>query len=102
MIGVAVSIIAAAIAILLIGLVITINSRDLIRMLIGLELMFNSVFLTSVMLYVYQPYLAFLVVTVSVVTSAAEFMALITAILTMDKVRRSIETRNVVAGGDKP
>ncbi|MFP3240825.1 MAG: NADH-quinone oxidoreductase subunit K [Caldivirga sp.] len=102
MIGVSVSIIVTAVLILTIGLTVVINARDLIRLLIGLELMFNSVFLTAAMLYVYQPYLAFVIITISVITSAAEFIALITAILAIDRVRRSIETRGVLAGGDKP
>lgn len=102
MIGEALSLIVTAILVLSIGLTVVINSRDLIRLLIGLELMFNSVFLTAVALYVYQPYLAFIVVTISVITSAAEFIALITAILTVDKMRKNIETKSILAGGDKP
>ncbi|MGC9136334.1 NADH-quinone oxidoreductase subunit K [Caldivirga sp.] len=102
MIGEALSLIVTAVLILSIGLTVVINSRDLIRLLIGLELMFNSVFLTAVALYVYQPYLAFIVVAVSVITSAAEFIALITAILTIDRMRKNIETRGILAGGDKP
>ncbi|MGC8571505.1 NADH-quinone oxidoreductase subunit K [Caldivirga sp.] len=101
MIGESLSLIVTAILILSIGLTVVINSRDLIRLLIGLELMFNSIFLTAVALYVYQPYLAFIVVTVSVITSAAEFIALITAILTIDRMRKNIETRSILAGGDK-
>lgn len=102
MIGEALSLIVTAILVLSIGLTVVINSRDLIRLLIGLELMFNSVFLTTVALYVYQPYLAFIIITISVITSAAEFIALITAILTVDKMRKNIETRSILAGGDKP
>lgn len=100
MMGGQLSIIVTAILILFIGLVVVMESRDLIRMLIGLELMFNSVFFTLVALYAYQPYLTFLVVTVSVLTSAAEFIALIMAILTLDRLTRSIRTSDVTAGGE--
>lgn len=102
MMGEVVTVEVSSIILMLVGLTIVINAVDLVRVLIGLELMFNSIFVMLAALYVYNPALATLITLISVTTSAAEFMALITLVITIDRVKRTIAVSSIRAGGDKP
>ncbi len=96
----AVSLFVSSITVLGVGYVVVANSHDLVRLLIGLELMFNSIFLALVALYMVDPLVAFGVTIISVLTSATEFIALIVAILSIDKITRNVGVDVLRAGGE--
>lgn len=96
----AVMLFVSSITVLGIGYVVVANSLDLVRLLIGLELMFNSIFLALVGLYMVDPPLvAFGITIISVLTSATEFIALIVAILSIDRITKNISLDVLRAGG---
>jgi len=97
----AVMLFISSITVLGIGYVVVANSLDLVRLLIGLELMFNSIFLALVGLYMVDPLVAFGITIISVLTSATEFIALIVAILSIDKITRNIALDVLRAGGEE-
>ena len=97
----AVMLFTSSITVLGIGYVVVANSLDLVRLLIGLELMFNSIFLALVGLYMVDPLVAFGITIISVLTSATEFIALIVAILSIDKITKNISLDALRAGGEE-
>ncbi|GGP18856.1 hypothetical protein GCM10007981_00180 [Thermocladium modestius] len=97
----AVMLFVSSITVLGIGYVVVANSLDLVRLLIGLELMFNSIFLALVGLYMVDPLVAFGITIISVLTSATEFIALIVAILSIDRITKNISLDVLRAGGEE-
>ncbi len=78
----------------------SIRAGDLIRLLISLELMFNSVFLALIPLFTVDPIAALGVLIAVIMASAGEFMVFTVAILSMDRVRKSVRSEEVRAGGE--
>ncbi|ADY00769.1 NADH-quinone oxidoreductase, subunit K [Vulcanisaeta moutnovskia 768-28] len=86
---------------LMIGYYSALRASDLIRVLISLELMFNAIFLTLVPFFAVNAIAAFGILIVTILTSSTEFMTLITAIMAMDKVRKSVRVEEIKAGGEQ-
>jgi len=77
-----------------------ISARDLVRLLISLELMFSAVFLAIIPLFSISAQMAFAVLVITIFTSSAELLVLITAIVITDRLRRGVEIEKVSVGGD--
>lgn len=80
-------IIAIAICLLIIAYLMAISARDLVRLLISLELMFSAVFLAIIPLFSISAQMAFAVLVITIFTSSAELLVLITAIVITDRLR---------------
>jgi len=93
-------IIAIAICLLIIAYLMAISARDLVRLLISLELMFSAVFLAIIPLFSISAQMAFAVLVITIFTSSAELLVLITAIVITDRLRRGVEIEKVSVGGD--
>ncbi len=85
---------------LMIGYYSALRANDLIRVLISLELMFNAVFLVLIPLFAVNAFAAFGILIVTILTSSTEFMTLITAIMALDRVRKSVRVEGIRAGGE--
>jgi len=88
--------------ILMVGLYTAVSSRDLIRLLISLELMFGAVFLSLIPLFSIGELVkvSFSIAVLTVFTSSAELLVLITAIIILDRQKRTIMTDAISAGGE--
>ncbi|WP_069807339.1 F420H(2):quinone oxidoreductase [Vulcanisaeta thermophila] len=86
--------------ILMIGYFVSLRANDLIRMLIALELMFNAIFLSAIPLFMINATVALGVLVVSILSSSTEFMTLIIAIMSLDRVRKSVRVEEIRAGGE--
>ena len=86
---------------LMIGYYSTLRASDLIRVLISLELMFNAIFLVLVPLFAVNSIVAFGILIVTILSSSTEFMTLITAVMAMDRVRKSVSVEEIKAGGEQ-
>jgi len=93
-------IIAIAICLLIIAYLIAISARDLVRLLISLELMFSAVFLAIIPLFSISAQIAFAVLVITIFTSSAELLVLITAIVITDRLRKGVEIEKASVGGD--
>jgi NADH-quinone oxidoreductase subunit K len=78
-----------------------ISARDLVRLLISLELMFSAVFLAIIPLFSISAQMAFAVLVITIFTSSAELLVLITAIVITDRLRKGVEIEKASVGGDK-
>ncbi|BDR93083.1 NADH-quinone oxidoreductase subunit K [Vulcanisaeta souniana] len=87
--------------ILMIGYYSALRANDLIRVLISLELMFNAIFLALIPLFAVNPVVAFGILIVTILASSTEFMTLIIAIMSMDRIRKSVRVEEVKAGGEQ-
>lgn len=87
--------------ILMIGYYSALRANDLIRVLISLELMFNAIFLALVPLFAVNAVVAFGILIVTILSSSTEFMTLITAIMALDRVRKSVRVEEIRAGGEQ-
>ena len=87
--------------ILMIGYYSALSANDLIRVLISLEVMFNAIFLSLIPLFAVDPVVAFGILIVTILTSSTEFMTLITAIMAMDRIRKSVRVEEIKAGGEQ-
>lgn len=94
-------IIAIAICLLIIAYLMAISARDLVRLLISLELMFSAVFLAIIPLFSISAQMAFAVLVITIFTSSAELLVLITAIVITDRLRKGVEIEKASVGGDK-
>ncbi|MCS7121104.1 MAG: F420H(2):quinone oxidoreductase [Archaeoglobaceae archaeon] len=90
-----------ALAILIVAYITAISAKDLIRLLISLELMFASVFLAIVPLFALKPSTAYMVAILTIFTSSCELLILITAIILLDRIKRSIAIEAVSVGGER-
>ena len=86
--------------ILMIGYYSALRANDLIRVLISLELMFNAIFLVLIPLFAVNSVVALGILIVTILSSSTEFMTLITAIMAMDRVRKSVRVEEIKAGGE--
>jgi NADH-quinone oxidoreductase subunit K len=77
-----------------------ISARDLVRLLISLELMFSAVFLAIIPLFSISAQMAFAVLVITIFTSSAELLVLITAIVITDRLRKGVEIEKASVGGD--
>jgi NADH:ubiquinone oxidoreductase subunit K len=93
-------IIAIAICLLIIAYLMAISARDLVRLLISLELMFSAVFLAIIPLFSISAQMAFAVLVITIFTSSAELLVLITAIVITDRLRKGVEIEKASVGGD--
>lgn len=93
-------IIAVAICLLIIAYLMAISARDLVRLLISLELMFSAVFLAIIPLFSISAQMAFAVLVITIFTSSAELLVLITAIVITDRLRKGVEIEKASVGGD--
>ncbi|MEM4574948.1 MAG: F420H(2):quinone oxidoreductase [Archaeoglobaceae archaeon] len=93
-------IVAFALSLLIIAYLMAISAKDLVRLLISLELMFSAVFLAIIPLFSIAPAMAFTLLVVTIFTSSAELLVLITAIVITDKFRKGVEIEKISIGGD--
>ncbi|GAB6945718.1 NADH-quinone oxidoreductase subunit K [Vulcanisaeta sp. JCM 14467] len=87
--------------ILMIGYYSALRANDLIRVLISLELMFNAIFLALVPFFAVNAVVALGILIVTILSSSTEFMTLITAIMAMDRIRKSVRVEEIKAGGEQ-
>ncbi|GAB6945889.1 F420H(2):quinone oxidoreductase [Vulcanisaeta sp. JCM 16161] len=87
--------------ILMIGYYSALRANDLIRVLISLELMFNAIFLALIPLFAVDAVVALGILIVTILSSSTEFMTLITAIMAMDRIRKSVSVEEIKAGGEQ-
>jgi NADH-quinone oxidoreductase subunit K len=94
---------AASFAILLIGYFTAVSSKDVIRLLISLEMMFGAVFMALLPLFSVANLAnsAFGIAIVTIFASSGELLILISAIVILDRQKKSIQTSAVTIGGDK-
>lgn len=88
-------------AILLVGYLTAISSKDVIRLLISLEMMFGAVFLVLIPLFSAIAHAAFGIAVVTIFASSGELLILISAIVILDRQRKSIHTGTITIGGDR-
>ncbi len=95
-------VLSLSVIILMVGLYTAVSSRDLIRLLISLELMFGAVFLSLIPLFSIGELvkISFSIAVLTVFTSSAELLVLITAIIILDRQKRTIMTDVISAGGE--
>lgn len=86
--------------ILMIGYFVSIRANDLIRVLISLELMFNAIFLALTPLFMINATVALGVLVVTILASSTEFMSLIIAIMSLDRIRKTVSVEEIKAGGE--
>lgn len=89
-----------ALAILIIAYLTAIFAKDLIRLLISLELMFASVFLAIIPLFSINSSLAYTIAILTIFTSCCELLILITAIILLDRMKKSISVEAASVGGE--
>ena len=94
---------AASFAILLVGYLAAISSKDVIRLLISLEMMFGAVFLALLPLFsvAHLANTAFGIALITIFASSGELLILISAIVILDRQKKSIKTSTVKIGGDR-
>jgi NADH:ubiquinone oxidoreductase subunit K len=94
---------AASFAILLVGYLAAISSKDVIRLLISLELMFGAVFMALLPLFsvAHLANTAFGIALITIFASSGELLILISAIVILDRQKRSVKTSTVKIGGDR-
>lgn len=95
-------VLSLSVVILMVGLYTAVSSRDLIRLLISLELMFGAVFLALIPLFSIGELVkvSFSIAVLTVFTSSAELLVLITAIIILDRQKRTVMTDVISAGGE--
>ena len=89
--------------ILLVGYLAAISSKDVIRLLISLEMMFGAVFMALLPLFsvAHLANTAFGIALITIFASSGELLILISAIVILDRQKKSIKTSTVKIGGDR-
>lgn len=94
---------ATSFAILLVGYLSAISSKDVVRLLISLELMFGAIFMALIPLFsvAHLANTAFSIAIITIFASSGELLVLISAIVILDRQKKSIRTNAVTIGGDR-
>ncbi len=94
---------AASFAILLVGYLTALSSKDVIRLLIALEMMFGAVFMALIPLFsiAHLANAAFGIAIITIFASSGELLILISAIVILDRQKKSIYTSAITIGGDR-
>lgn len=94
---------ATSFAILLVGYLAAISSKDVVRLLISLEMMFGAIFMALIPLFsvVHLANTAFGIAIITIFASSGELLILISAIVILDRQKKSIRTSAVTIGGDR-